>query len=163
MEKDLKNLTLPEVEHLTAEFKQKPFLARYIFTFIHQKNCAVLAQITPLSKLFRAALQEAGYFISSLKTIQTFQDPDSTMKFVFELSDGCRIEAVRLLDDERNTFCISTQVGCRMGCLFCATGRLQYRRNLTAAEIASQVYEMQSICGKAQNLVYMGMGEPLDN
>ena len=163
MEKDLKNLTLPEVEHLTAEFKQKPFLARYIFTFIHQKNCAVLAQITPLSKSFRTSLQEAGYFISSLKTIQTFQDPDGTVKFVFELPDGCRIEAVRLLDDERNTFCISTQVGCRMGCLFCATGRLKYQRNLTAAEIASQVYEMQSICGKAQNLVYMGMGEPLDN
>jgi 23S rRNA (adenine2503-C2)-methyltransferase len=163
MEKDLKNMTLPELEQLTAEFKQKPFLARYIFTFIHQKNCNSLDQFTTLSKPFRAALQQAGYFISALKTIQTFEDPDGTVKFVFELPDGCRIEAVRLLDDERNTFCISTQVGCRMGCLFCATGRLKYQRNLTAAEIAGQVYQMEQICGKAQNLVYMGMGEPLDN
>jgi 23S rRNA (adenine2503-C2)-methyltransferase len=163
MEKDLKNMTLPELEQLTAEFKQKPFLARYIFTFIHQKNCNSLDQFTTLSKPFRASLQQAGYFISALKTIQTFEDPDGTVKFVFELPDGCRIEAVRLLDDERNTFCISTQVGCRMGCLFCATGQLKYQRNLTAAEIAGQVYQMEQHCGKAQNLVYMGMGEPLDN
>jgi 23S rRNA (adenine2503-C2)-methyltransferase len=163
MEKDLKNLTPHELELLTSEFEQKPFLARYIFSFIHQKNIASLEQITPLSKMFRAALQQAGYGISSLKTIQTFEDPDGTVKFVFELPDGCRIEAVRLLDDKRNTFCISTQVGCRMGCLFCATGQLRYQRNLTAAEIADQVYQMRHIAGKPQNLVYMGMGEPFDN
>jgi 23S rRNA (adenine2503-C2)-methyltransferase len=163
MEKDLKNMTLPQLEQLTAEFKQKPFLARYIFTFIHQKVCTSLDQITTLSKAFRAELQKNEYFISSLKTIQKFEDPDGTVKFVFELPDGCRIEAVRLMDDERNTFCISTQVGCRMGCLFCATGQLKYQRNLSAAEIVDQVYQMEKVCGKAQNLVYMGMGEPFDN
>jgi 23S rRNA (adenine2503-C2)-methyltransferase len=163
MEKDLKNMILPEVEQLASKFKQKPFAARYLFNFIHQKACQTLDQITPLSKTFRAELQTAGYFISAIKTIQTFEDPDGTVKFVFEMPDGCRIEAVRLRDDERNTFCISTQVGCRMGCLFCATGQLKYQRNLSAAEIAGQVYQMEKVCGKAQNLVYMGMGEPLDN
>jgi 23S rRNA (adenine2503-C2)-methyltransferase len=163
MEKDLKNMTLPQLEQAASEFKQKPFLARYIFTFIHQKGCNALDQITTLSRTFRAELQKAEYFISSLKTLQTFEDPDGTVKFVFELLDGCRIEAVRLLDEERNTFCISTQVGCRMGCLFCATGQLKYQRNLSAAEIVDQVYQMEKVCGKAQNLVYMGMGEPLDN
>jgi 23S rRNA (adenine2503-C2)-methyltransferase len=163
MEKDLKNCIPEELAAIAAEFGQKPFVARYLFTFIHQKNAATLDQITPLSKPFRAALTDAGWGISTLKIIQTFEDPDGTVKFVFETADGCRIESVRLLDDERNTFCISTQVGCRMGCLFCATGQLKYQRNLTAAEIIDQVYQMQTVVGKANNLVYMGMGEPLDN
>jgi 23S rRNA (adenine2503-C2)-methyltransferase len=163
MEKDLKNMTLPDLEQLATEFKQKPFAARYLFNFIHQKVCQTLDQITPLSKVFRAEIQKAGFIISTIKTIQTFEDPDGTVKFVFEMPDGCRVEAVRLKDDERNTFCISTQVGCRMGCLFCATGKLKYQRNLSAAEIVDQVYQMEKVCGKAQNLVYMGMGEPFDN
>jgi 23S rRNA (adenine2503-C2)-methyltransferase len=163
MEKDLKNCIPEELNAIVAEFGQKPFVAKYLLTFIHQKNAASLDQITPLSKPFRAALTEAGYGISTLKTIQTFEDLDGTTKFVFETADGCRIETVRLRDEERNTFCISTQVGCRMGCLFCATGQLKYQRNLTAAEIVDQVYQMQTVVGKANNLVYMGMGEPLDN
>jgi 23S rRNA (adenine2503-C2)-methyltransferase len=91
MEKDLKNMTLPQLEQAASEFKQKPFLARYIFTFIHQKGCNALDQITTLSRTFRAELQKAEYFISSLKTLQTFEDPDGTVKFVFELLDGCRM------------------------------------------------------------------------
>lgn len=163
MQKDLKNCILEELNALAAEFGQKTFVSKYIFTFIHQKNAETLEQITPLSKSFRAAMSEADWGISQLKTIQTFEDIDGTVKFVFETADGCRIESVRLLDDGRNTFCISTQVGCRMGCLFCATGKLKYQRNLTAAEIIDQVYQMHKVVGKANNLVYMGMGEPLDN
>lgn len=154
---------MEELNKLAVEFGQKAFVSKYLFTFIHQKTVGTLEQITPLSKPFRAALTKAGWEISTLKTIQTFEDADGTVKFVFETDDGCRIESVRLQDEDRNTFCISTQVGCRMGCLFCATGKLQYQRNLTAAEIVDQVYQMQKVVGKANNLVYMGMGEPLDN
>ncbi|MBN2513305.1 MAG: 23S rRNA (adenine(2503)-C(2))-methyltransferase RlmN [Sedimentisphaerales bacterium] len=148
---------------MAAQHSQKPFVVQYLFTFIHQKNVAALEQITPLSKTFRAALTEAGYHISTLKLIETFDDPDGTMKFVFETADGNRLESVRLLDDQRATLCISTQVGCRMGCLFCATGQLGYQRDLTCGEIVDQVYQIQLRTGKAQNIVYMGMGEPLDN
>ncbi len=163
MIKDLKSLTWNELEQVAAKYGQKSFVVQYLFTFIHQKNVSALEQITPLSKAFRAALAEAGYHISTLKLIERFEDPDGTMKFVFETSDGNRLEAVRLLDDQRNTLCISTQVGCRMGCLFCATGQLGYQRDLTCGEIADQVYQMQAKVGKVQNIVYMGMGEPLDN
>lgn len=163
MIKDLKSLTWNELEQLAAQYGQKSFVVRYLFTFIHQKNVSSLEQITPLSKTFRAALTEAGYSISSLKRIKTFEDLDGTIKFVFETPDGNRLEAVRLLDDGRNTLCISTQIGCRMGCLFCATGNLGYQRNLTCGEIVDQVYQIQAQVGKVQNIVYMGMGEPLDN
>jgi 23S rRNA (adenine2503-C2)-methyltransferase len=73
------------------------------------------------------------------------------------------IESVRLKDDDRNTLCISTQAGCRMGCKFCATGQLAFQRNLTTSEIVEQVYQAERVCGRIDNLVYMGMGEPLDN
>ncbi|MHC4949914.1 MAG: dual-specificity RNA methyltransferase RlmN, partial [Planctomycetota bacterium] len=140
-----------------------PFCAKYLFTFIHQKDAAALDDITPLSKPFRNQLTEEGYFISQINLSEQHDDPDGTIKFVFELNDGARIESVRLKDGDRNTLCISTQAGCRMGCKFCATGQLTFQRNLTAAEIVDQVYQAERICGRIDNLVYMGMGEPLDN
>ncbi len=148
---------------MAAIYGQKSFVVQYLFMFYSTEKCFLSEQITPFSKAFRAALTEAGYHISTLKRIETFEDPDGTMKFVFETSDENRLEAVRLLDDQRNTLCISTQGGCRMGGLFCATGQLGYQRDLTCGEIADQVYQMQAKVGKVQNIVYMGMGEPLDN
>ena len=163
MDKNLKNYTLVELRQTIESFKQKRFLADYLFTFIHLKNVTDLAAVTPLPKVFREQLANEGYFISDSHLAEQHDDPDGTTKFVFELTDGCRIEAVRLQDDERNTLCLSTQAGCRMGCMFCATGQLKFERNLTAAEIVDQVYHAQQVCGKISNLVYMGMGEPLDN
>jgi 23S rRNA (adenine2503-C2)-methyltransferase len=163
MDKDLKNLSLDELRQTVEEFGQKRFQADYLFTFIHQKNAAVLSDVTPLPKAFRETLQTAGYAISTLGLLERHHDPDGTSKYVFELPGGSRIETVLLRDEDRNTLCLSTQAGCRMGCLFCATGQLKFERNLTAAEIVDQVYLIQRECGKIHNLVYMGMGEPLDN
>lgn len=163
MEKNLKNLLLEELKNLLESMGQKPYLAGYIFTFIHQKYIQNTDAITPLSKLFRQQLQQSGFSISQIQPVEQFNDPDGTSKFVFELSDGCRIESVRLLDGDRSTFCISTQAGCRMGCLFCATGQLKFHRDLSAAEIIDQVYRMAQVFGRPDNIVYMGMGEPLDN
>lgn len=163
MDKDLKNCTHRELLQLAAAYGQKPFAAEYLFTFIHQKDAAGIDDITPLSKPFRQKLNDEGFFIGSIQRLEQHEDPDGTIKFVFGMADGVRIETVRLKDGQRNTLCLSTQAGCRMGCRFCATGRLAYRRNLTAAEIADQVYQAEKICGRIDNLVYMGMGEPLDN
>jgi len=163
MDKDLKNCTLAELRQIVESFKQKRFLADYLFTFIHQKDAVTLGDVSPLSKPFRTLLEEAGDFISNIHLSEQQNDPDGTTKFVFELDGGSRIETVLLRDEERNTLCLSTQAGCRMGCLFCATGQLKFQRNLTASEIADQVYQAQRLCGKIHNLVYMGMGEPLDN
>ena len=163
MDKNLKSKTYAELLELAASYRQKPFAAKYLFSFIHQKDIDNIADITPLSKAFREQLINDGYSIGGLEPVEKHDDPDGTVKFVFGLCDGGRIESVRLKDDDRNTLCISTQAGCRMGCKFCATGQLRFERNLTAAEIVDQVYTSEQYCGRIDNVVYMGMGEPLDN
>ena len=163
MDKDLKNKSYNELLDVAIGHQQKAFCGQYLFTFIHQKDAVEIDDITPLSKLIRTQLTDEGYFISQISLSEQHDDPDGTIKFVSELSDGARIESVRLKDGDRNTLCISTQAGCRMGCKFCATGQLTFQRNLTAAEIVDQVYQAERICGRIDNLVYMGMGEPLDN
>lgn len=163
MDSDLKNKSYSELVELAAACQQKPFVAKYLFSFIHQKDVARIDDITPLSKQFRQSLKDAGFGITQIGLGEVHNDPDGTTKFVFNLSDGARIESVLLKDDQRFTLCISTQAGCRMGCKFCATGKLRFQRDLTAAEIVDQVYKAATHCSKIHNIVYMGMGEPLDN
>ncbi|MCI0498175.1 MAG: 23S rRNA (adenine(2503)-C(2))-methyltransferase RlmN [Planctomycetales bacterium] len=163
MDKDLKNKSYIDLLERVIAGGQKPFAAQYLFSFIHQKDAEQIADITPLSKTFRQKLIDEGFSIGGIKLLETHDDPDGTIKFVFGMPDGVRIEAVRLRDGDRNTLCISTQAGCRMGCKFCATGQLKFQRNLTAAEIVDQVYQAEKAVGRIDNVVYMGMGEPLDN
>ena len=163
MDKDLKNKTLDELQKIVADFGQKQYLAKYIFGFIHQKGIIGIDDITALGKTFRSELADAGYYISQLKTLEKLTDPDGTVKYLFELSDGGKIEAVLLNDKGRKTACISSQVGCQLGCVFCATGYLKFERNLTAGEIVDQVIVIARDYGKINNVVFMGMGEPLEN
>ena len=163
MDRDLKNKTLYELEEIVEDFGCKKYLAGYIFAFIHSKDAVDISDISPLSKTFRGRLTEEGYFISRLKTVQRFSDPDGTIKYLFESADGSRFESVLLTDGRRRTLCISTQVGCAMGCVFCATAGLKLGRDLSAAEIADQLNVIQKDAGKINNVVYMGMGEPLQN
>ena len=198
MEKDLKSQTLAGLERLVVGLDQPKYLAEYIFSAIQARRRKVslaggvndISAITTLSKSFRAKLVEEGYYISKLEIVDKLTDPDGTVKYVFGLSDGGRIESVLLFDDDRRTLCVSTQVGCAMGCVFCATGRLGLARNLTAGEIVDQVnviadcglqiadcndsadsspagrrpVEMDSkIRNRISNVVFMGMGEPLAN
>jgi len=171
MDKDLKNKTLEELEQIVAELGQKEYTAKYIFSFIHSKDVNDIQQITPLSKEFRSRLIEDGFYVSQLKAVREAADPDGTIKYVFQLlrpgpgqvPDGNYIESVLLFDGRRRTLCVSTQAGCAMDCLFCATGKLKFRRNLTAAEIVDQVNAVASGKCEISNVVYMGMGEPLNN
>jgi 23S rRNA (adenine2503-C2)-methyltransferase len=163
MNKDLKDKTLEELEKVVVGLGQKKYLSVYLFKFIHTQNGREIAAISTLSKAFRDQLVEQGYFISRLRVVDTLTDPDGSAKYLFELADGERMEAVLLPEDDRRTLCVSTQVGCPMGCAFCATGRIQFRRNLTAGEIVDQVNTVEEHAGRITNLVYMGMGEPLLN
>ncbi len=190
MSKDLKDKTPGELEQIAESLGGKKYLAGYIFHFIHTKDAEEISEITPLSKAFREQLAGQGYFISRLSVLNKLTDKDGTAKYAFALSDGDRIETVLLLDGTRRTLCISTQVGCTMDCEFCATGKLKFRRNLTAAEIVDQVNAVQKDAGRClgktrlsvegvppsdrgqdardttgriSNVVYMGMGEPLAN
>lgn len=163
MQKDLKSITLTGLKELVAELGGKAYLAKYIFSFIHTKNASDINDITPLPKTFRERLISQEYFISDSNILNKFDDPDGTVKYLFDLPDGNRIEAVLLKDDNRKTVCISTQVGCALACRFCATGGLGFVRNLTAGEIVDQVYKIGLDAGKINNVVYMGMGEPMLN
>jgi len=163
MNKDLKDKTPAELEQIVTDLGGKKYLAGYIFSFIHTKNASAIADITPLSKTLREQLDAQGYFVSQLKTVEALADPDGSRKYLFELGDGERIEAVLLRDGQRQTLCVSTQVGCAMRCVFCATGRIKLRRSLTAGEIADEVNQAEADAGKVNNVVYMGMGEPLEN
>jgi 23S rRNA (adenine2503-C2)-methyltransferase len=162
--RDLKGMSRQELSALVEQFGQKPFLAGYLFSFIHAKAVAEIDEITPLPKPFRRQLIDGGFGVSRLTRVETFTDPDGTVKYLFEMPDGNRIESVVLSDQEgRRTLCLSTQAGCRMACSFCATGKLKFERNLTAGEIVDQFYQAQRIGGRIGNVVYMGMGEPFDN
>jgi len=164
MNKDLKSMTFNELEQTVTQLDQKKYLAKYIFNFIHSMNINDISQISSLSKAFRTSLIQQGYYISQLKITQTFTDPDDdTVKYILDLSDGNQIQTVLLFDDGRKTLCVSTQVGCAMNCEFCATAKLGFRRNLTAGEIVDQVYTVQRNKCKISNIVYMGMGEPMNN
>jgi len=163
MSKDLKDKTLDELERIVGELGQKKYLAGYIFKFIHVQGGRDIAALSTLSKAFRAQLVEQGYSISQLKVVESLSDPDGSAKFLFELSDGERIESVLLPEDKRKTLCVSTQVGCAMGCGFCATAKIRLRRGLTAGEIVDQVNTAEQQAGPITGVVYMGMGEPLQN
>jgi len=163
MSKDLKDKTLPELEQIVVDLGGKKYLAAYMFQFIQVEDAGEIAEITPLSKALRGRLTEQGYHISQLTVSNKLTDKDGTAKYLFELGDGNRIETVLLLDDKRRTLCVSTQVGCTMGCLFCATAKIPFGRNLTAGEIVDQVNAVQKDAGRISNVVYMGMGEPLAN
>ncbi len=166
MDKDLKNQAFDQIVQLVADFGGKQFLAKYLFSFIHAHHASHIDDITPLPGDFRRRLTQQGYFISQLETIEKFVDPDGTVKFLFAADDGVRFESVLLTDagpTQRKTLCISCQAGCRMRCALCATGRLEFQRNLTAAEIVDQVYQAAETVEKINNVVYMGMGEPFDN
>jgi len=170
MNKDLKDKTLSELEQIVVGMNKKKYLANYIFHFVHVEGATEISQITPLSKDFRGQLAEQGFYISQLAIQKRLSDKDGTVKYVFALSDGCQIETVLLCDVEdplrrkgRRTLCVSTQVGCSLGCAFCATAKLGLRRNLNASEIVDQVNTTQKDGGRITNVVYMGMGEPLLN
>ncbi|UCF16280.1 MAG: 23S rRNA (adenine(2503)-C(2))-methyltransferase RlmN [Phycisphaerales bacterium] len=189
---DLKDKTLGELEHIVLDLGGKKYLGAYIFQFIHIEGAADISQITPLSKAFREQLSAQGYYISRLTVADKLIDEDAaatscrtkhalesraepapspsrgcprhrTAKYLFELSDGHRIETVLLIDGKRRTLCVSTQVGCTMDCRFCATAEIGFERNLTAAEIVDQVNAVARNTGRISNVVYMGMGEPLAN
>ena len=163
MSKDLKDKTPVELEQIVTAHGQEKYLAGCIFSFIHSKGVDDVSGVSPLGKAFRAELVEDGFFISKLNVTRKLIDPDGTVKFTFSLGDGNVIESVVLLDGRRRTLCVSTQAGCAMNCVFCATGKLELRRNLTAGEIVDQVYAVEKHSGRITNVVYMGMGEPLGN
>jgi 23S rRNA (adenine2503-C2)-methyltransferase len=153
-----------ELKEKLAEAGVPSYRASQIFSWLHVKRAVSFSEMTDLPKALREQLSER-FVITSLKPvlIQTSKE-DGTQKVLFELSDGARIESVLMRYHYGASICVSTQVGCRMGCRFCASTIGGLERNLSAAEMLSEIYEMERLSGEdIRHLVLMGTGEPFDN
>ncbi|MCX8116467.1 MAG: 23S rRNA (adenine(2503)-C(2))-methyltransferase RlmN [Desulfobacterota bacterium] len=162
---DLKNLSPSDLEGLVATYGKERYRATQILKWLYHHGIRSLEGMTNLSKTLRHALGQRS-FISSLHPLHVEESRDGTKKFLFQLEDGHRIESVLIPDQRRLTLCISTQVGCAMGCRFCLTGRMGFKRNLTTAEMVNQILAVKETLPEKTaltNIVLMGMGEPLAN
>jgi 23S rRNA (adenine2503-C2)-methyltransferase len=162
---DLKNLSPAELEDFIASFGKERYRSTQILRWLYLKGAHSLDEMTNLSKKFRQALEQIS-FISTLHPLLVEESSDGTKKFLFQLEDGNRIESVLIPNKKRLTLCLSTQVGCVMGCRFCLTGKKGLKRNLTTAEIINQILAVrETLPDKTSitNIVLMGMGEPLAN
>jgi 23S rRNA (adenine2503-C2)-methyltransferase len=161
---DIKDLTLEELRQVLLNWKQRDFYARQIFSWIYKKGVKDFSQMSDLPADLRQRLKE-NFYIFGLKLVDVLKSKDRTQKFLFALKDKNLIEAVIIPAQKRVTGCISTQVGCKFGCKFCASGLFGFRRNLTCAEMLEEVLYLKnnSSDNKLTHLVFMGIGEPLDN
>ncbi|MBQ8476045.1 23S rRNA (adenine(2503)-C(2))-methyltransferase RlmN [bacterium] len=161
----LTKLSQTELIELIESMGEKKFRANQIFSWIWAKNASSFDDMTDVKKEFRALLNEkCTIFDCKIKTRQISND--GTIKYLIEFSDGLCAETVLMRFDNRSnlSMCISSQVGCKMGCIFCATGKNGFKRNLLPHEIVSQILLAQIDTGlKITNVVFMGQGEPLDN
>jgi len=162
MEKvDIKNLPLHDLEAFISGQGKERYRAKQIFKWLYQKDAVSFAEMTNLSREFREELERTAC-ISNLEPEVVEVSGDGTKKFLFRLADGNAVESVLIPDEDRTTLCISSQVGCAMGCEFCLTGTFKLTRNLTTAEIVNQVCAVKRQ-DSVRNIVFMGMGEPLAN
>ncbi|SHK92335.1 23S rRNA (adenine(2503)-C(2))-methyltransferase RlmN [Rhodothermus profundi] len=170
---DLRTLSREELERLAEDLGEPRYRGRQLFKWIYGKGAVSVAQMTDLPKSFRAELARRTC-ITRLEPVRQLTASDQTIKVLFRLPSGRHIESVLIPDfDEtgrvrRLTVCVSSQVGCAMGCAFCATGLMGFQQNLTAGEIYDQVWQLNQLAEtrfgrRITNVVYMGMGEPLLN
>ncbi|MBQ5708621.1 MAG: 23S rRNA (adenine(2503)-C(2))-methyltransferase RlmN [Anaerotignum sp.] len=161
---DIKSMNTAELEDLLKELGEPKFRAKQIFDWLHAKQVDSFEEMTNLSKGLREKLAETAS-INGVEIVRKLVSQiDGTRKYLFALSDGAIIESVLMKYEHGNTVCISTQVGCRMGCKFCASTLDGVERGLTAGEMLSQIYAIQKDCGeRVHGTVLMGSGEPLDN
>ncbi|MEE8359555.1 MAG: 23S rRNA (adenine(2503)-C(2))-methyltransferase RlmN [Candidatus Omnitrophota bacterium] len=160
---DIKNYTLKELRDILAGMDEPSYRAGQIFSWLYKKNKASFTEMANLPKPLVKKLNNA-YSVGALHISKKLVSNDKTEKFLFKLHDGRYIETVLLYAKGRETLCVSSQVGCKFACSFCASGRMGFTRNLSPSEIVGQVtYSSLNLKHNITNYVFMGMGEPLDN
>ena len=165
--KAINDLSISEISDFLIANNEKSFRAKQIYQWIWQKNVSDFAAMTNLSAALRSIL-EANFYIRSLSVEQEHVSQDGSRKYILRLFDRQQIEMVIIPSKQRTTVCISSQVGCALGCRFCATGSMGFKRNLHADEIYQQVFLANELSKTnygthLSNIVIMGMGEPLLN
>ncbi len=162
--KDIKSFTLAELTEEFLSLGEKKFRANQVFEWLHKRGATEFSQMTNLSAVLREKLSQ-NYTIVSLREVRRLASAqDETVKFLFSLPDDKVIESVFMKYKHGNSVCISSQVGCRMGCRFCASTLGGLERNMLPSEMAEQIYRIQELTGeRVSNVVVMGTGEPMDN
>jgi len=161
MEDNLFGKTISELRLIVTGLNLPVYTASQIANWLYKKNITSVDRMTNLSKSARQKLNES-YTINFNTLVREETSRDGTIKYLYSVGDGKYIETVCIPEQKRNTLCVSTQVGCKMGCIFCLTGKQGFQGNLSTAGILSQVRD-QLIKGSVSSIVFMGMGEPLDN
>lgn len=164
MKKDIRAYTYEELQEELKAQGEKAFRAKQIYEWLHVKTVDHFDEMTNISKALREKLKEE-YQILPVHMLERQESKlDGTNKFLFQLHDGNVVESVLMRYKHGNSVCISSQVGCRMGCRFCASTIGGLVRNLSASEMVGQIYQIQKIIGeRVSNVVIMGTGEPMDN
>lgn len=160
------SLRYEEMQAWLVEHGQQKFRAKQIFEWLYEKRVDTIDEMTNLSKDLRALLKD-NFTITTLETAVKQESRDGTIKFLFELQDGYTIETVLMRHEYGNSVCVTTQVGCRIGCTFCASTLGGLKRNLEAGEIVAQVLTVQKALDatdeRVSSIVIMGIGEPFEN
>lgn len=160
---NIKSIKFEELREMMGKIFSKPYRANQLYKWIWQKGITDIELMTDIGKEERKRIINE-FYISEIKILGLKKSNDGSAKFLFEMEDGETIESVYIPDEDRKTVCISTQVGCPLGCLFCATGKIGFKRNLKFYEIADQVIGVQKLMKeRITNVVLMGMGEPFLN
>lgn len=162
---NIKNFNLEELKEVIKSIGEKPFRAEQIFKWIYQEKVKSFEKMTNLSIELRKKLEE-NYNIGLFNIIHKLESIDGTKKYLFDLQDeeNNLIETVLMEYHHGYTVCVSSQIGCKMGCKFCASTGIPFSRNLEPGEIVEQILAIENDCNiKISNIVFMGIGEPLDN
>lgn len=164
MKKDIKSLELTELKSEMENIGEKSFKAKQIYSWLHKRGAESFDEMTDISKNLRENLKNSYDIYNCTIEKKLVSMYDNTVKYLFKLNDGELIESVVMKYKYGYTICVSSQVGCKMGCKFCASGIAGFVRNLTPSEILSQVYKAQrDLDIRISHIVMMGVGEPLDN
>ena len=162
--KDIKSMTLQELVQYMEQIGEKPFRAKQLYEWIHKRLAGSFDEMTNLSKEFRQRLSSECCLGAARIVQEQISGRDGTRKYLMQLADGNTGESVWMKYRHGNSVCVSSQVGCRMGCRFCASTVGGLVRNLEASEMLDQIYQIQRCTGeRVSNVIIMGIGEPLDN
>ncbi len=161
MKQPLLGLTIAELQEITLQLGMPKFTAKQIAEWIYGKHARSIDEMTNISKKYREMLNES-YTIGCSEPVEAMRSIDGTVKFLFQTLEGNFIETVYIPDGDRATLCVSCQVGCKMNCLFCQTGKQGFAAQLTTTDILNQIYSVEK-WDTLTNVVYMGQGEPFDN
>ncbi len=161
--KNIKNYNLEELKQEFIKLGEKPYRAEQVFKWIYENNVTSFDEMTNISLELREKLKQ-NYTLCIYNIVKKQESKDGTKKYLFDVLDGNMIETVLMEYHHGKSLCVSSQIGCKMGCKFCASTGIKFIRNLTSGEIVEQILAVQRDENiKISNIVFMGIGEPLDN